>query len=110
MKTFVCVLSAAVAAGLLTYFGFDAMNAFGLMSNRVHVNISVFIGFIAVLALLAALLAVTFRGAVARADDRLLARLEARVAQLESDADAAALRPTPPAQGSPAAVPPPPPA
>ena len=90
MKSVLVVLSAAVVTSLGCYFAFSACRAFGLMSNAVVVNVDVFIGFIAVLTLLSASLAMLLRTAVVRADDKLVRGLEARIEQLEQQRRGAA--------------------
>ena len=85
MKSLLVVLSAAVVTALSVYFGFAACGAFGLMSSAVVVDVDLFILLFAMLTLGSALLAVLLRAAVARSDERLVRRLEQRIASLEQD-------------------------
>tara|TARA_R110002072_G_scaffold4174_7_gene29609 strand:+ start:14441 stop:14725 length:285 start_codon:yes stop_codon:yes gene_type:complete len=84
MKTLLIVLSAAVAAGLICYTVFNSVFCFGLMGNQVVMKIDVFIAFIASLGILAAMLALAFKMALVRSDNRLVGQLESRIVELES--------------------------
>lgn len=86
MKTASIILSAGVCAGLASYAFFNGVFGFGLLSNQVVINIDVFVGLIATTAILGAVLALAFRRAIARSDDRMVARLERRIAELETRA------------------------
>lgn len=99
MKAFVSILAAAVLGGLGAYFLFDWLKAFSLLQTNVVINVSTFVGFIAVLAIAAAALATLFYGAIARADHAMVRKLEARIRALEQ------VRPDGPA--APAPAPPP---
>jgi len=83
MKTAIVVLSAAVLAGLGCYFAFAACNVFGLLNNQVVVHIDVFVLFVTAVALGAAVLGVLLRAMLQRSEDRLVRRLEGRIAELE---------------------------
>ncbi|MCR9244345.1 MAG: hypothetical protein NXI31_04885 [bacterium] len=100
MKTLASILAGAVLAGLVTFFTFDQLRAFEVNGPYVVINIAVFVGFIAAIAILAATLAVGFRAAIRRGDERLVKRLEERIRALES-ADVTA----PPAAATPPAAP-----
>lgn len=83
MKTASILLSAGVCAGLASYAFFNGVFGFGLISNRVIINIDLFVAFVAATALLGAACALLFRRAMVRSDERLVAKLERRVAELE---------------------------
>lgn len=75
MKNLLVVLSAAAIAGLCVYALFDLQNAFGVLGNSVHMNISTFVWLIAALTLASAALTLALRTALHRADRGVLARL-----------------------------------
>lgn len=84
MKTLLIILSAAVVAGLICYSVFNWVVSFGLLGNQVVMKIDVFIAFIASLGVLSAILALAFKHSLVRSDNRLVARLESRITELES--------------------------
>ncbi|MCK5941959.1 MAG: hypothetical protein KAI24_08335 [Planctomycetes bacterium] len=83
MKPILVILSAAVAAGLGCYFAFAAFGSFGLLQDRVLVNVDVFILFVAALALASSVVTVLLRSMLQRSDERLVRRLEHRIDELE---------------------------
>ncbi|MFN3241651.1 MAG: hypothetical protein ACE37K_09085 [Planctomycetota bacterium] len=83
MKSFIVVLSAAVLAGLGGYFAFAACDVFRLLQNQVMVHVDVFVLLITAVALGSAFLAIVLRAALQRGEDRLVRRLEGRIAELE---------------------------
>lgn len=108
MKTLASILAGAVLAGLIAFFAFDQMNAFYANGPMVMINMAVFVGFIAAVAILGATLAVTIRAGIRRSDERLLRRFEQRLHALESD-DPSLTPPTAPAAPSAPSAPPAPP-
>ncbi|MCA8952531.1 MAG: hypothetical protein KDE27_23670 [Planctomycetes bacterium] len=83
MKTLVSIFAAAVIAGLGTFLVFDGLDSFGMISNNVVVNVVGFVLFIAASTLVSGALTALFSSAISRADERLVARLEARIRVLE---------------------------
>jgi hypothetical protein len=86
MRSLLVVLSAAVTAGLVVFFSFDAVSAIGLMGGSVYIPVGVFVAFIAALTLAASALALTYRHLLMASDRRLLQGLSDRIAQLEARA------------------------
>lgn len=84
MRSFLVILSAAVSAGLVVFFGFDASLAISVLHGNVLISIDVFVAFIATLALGASALALLYRHLLGSGERRELRQLGERVARLES--------------------------
>lgn len=84
MRTLLVILAAAVTAGLVGFFSFNWLGAFGLQMQSVLVPIDVFVGFIACLTLLSGAIALGYRGLLVRGDQSTLRELKDRVARLEA--------------------------
>ena len=88
VKLLLVVISSAVLAGLVSYAAFAAASAFELMGARVTVHVDAFVGFIACIALAAALIALGLQTALVRNERNALQEMEQRIARLEAQTKA----------------------
>jgi hypothetical protein len=83
MKSFAIIAASAVLAGLAVYFALDALQLLALLQDRLLLQIGTFVGTLAAVGFGSAGLALMFRRGFARADEKVIRRLEERLAKLE---------------------------
>lgn len=76
MRTFLVVLSAAVAAGLAVFFAFSTLGAIGVLGGNVVIGMDVFVAFVAVFAMAAAVLGLVYRRLLLRHPAGVLTKFE----------------------------------
>ncbi len=83
MKSLAIIAASAVLAGLAVYAALDAFELLALQEDQVFIKIATFVGTLAAVGFGSAGLALVFRRGFARADERVVRRLEERLARLE---------------------------
>ena len=84
MRPLMIILSSAVTAGLVVFFGFNAMGAISTLQGSAMMSLDVFVAFIACLVIAASAVTVAFWRLLARGEQRAMTGIEQRIARLEA--------------------------